>query len=88
MKKRSSCSETVPDSAERQGALFDGDEFRPDQVPPPEALPPGTPRLRWANRRQIEFRACAWNDLLPDDHQARVVWQFVEGLDVSPCCLS
>ena len=40
--------------------------------------------MRWANRRQIEFRACAWNDLLADDHQARVVWRFVKGLDVSP----
>ena len=40
--------------------------------------------MRWANRRQVEFRACAWNDLLPDDHQARIVWNFVEGLDVSP----
>ena len=74
----------MPDFTDRQGALFDIDEFRPDQIPPPEVPPPGTPRLRWANRRQIEFRACAWNDLLADDHQARVVWQFVEGLDVSP----
>ena len=43
----------------------------------------GMPRLRQANRRQIEFRACAWNDLLPDDHAARVVWHFVEGLELS-----
>jgi transposase len=84
MNNQPSCSKTVPDSTDRQGALFDIDEFRPDQVPPPDDLLPGTPRLRWANRRQVEFRACAWDDLLPDDHQARVVWQFVEGLDVSP----
>lgn len=44
----------------------------------------GQPRLRCAVRNQIEFRACALNDLLPDDHQARVVWEFVEGLDLSP----
>ena len=84
MNNQSSYSETVPNFTDRQGALFEIDEFRPDQVPPPEVLPPGTPRLRSANRRQIEFRACAWNDLLPDDHQARIVWSFVEGLDVSP----
>ena len=71
-------------STDRQGALFAVGEFRSEKVASPEALPPGTPRLRWANRRQVEFRACAWDDLLPDDHQARVVWQFVEGLDVSP----
>lgn len=44
----------------------------------------GTPRLRAANRQQIEFRACCWNDLLPEDHQARIVWQYVLGLDLSP----
>lgn len=44
----------------------------------------GTPRLRVANREQIEFRACCWNDLLPEDHQARIVWQYVLGLDLSP----
>jgi transposase len=44
----------------------------------------GEPRLRCAIRNQIEFRACALNDLLSDDHQARVVWKFVEGLNLSP----
>lgn len=44
----------------------------------------GTPRLRVAQRDQVEFRACCWNDLLPADHQARIVWSFVETLDLSP----
>lgn len=44
----------------------------------------GTPRLRVAQRDQIEFRACRWNDLLPADHQARTVWSFVETLDLAP----
>lgn len=78
MKNQTSCSETALDSIDRQGALFDVGE-----VGPPDALPAGTPRLRQANRRQIEFRACAWNDLLPNDHDARIVWKFVEGLDLS-----
>ena len=63
--------------------LFDPGPKRPDEPAENVALS-GTPRLRQANRRQIEFRACAWNDLLPDDHAARVVWHFVEGLDLSP----
>lgn len=63
--------------------LFDPGPKRPDE-PAEDATLSGTPRLRQANRRQIEFRACAWNDLLPDDHAARVVWHFVEGLDLSP----
>ena len=72
MKNQSSRSESASDLTDRQEALFDvGDGG------PPDALPPGTPRLRRANRRQIEFRACAWNDLLPEDHEARIVWSFV-----------
>lgn len=44
----------------------------------------GTPRLRTANREQVEFHSCCWNDLLLEDHQARIVWQYVLGLDLSP----
>jgi transposase len=44
----------------------------------------GRPRLRCAERDQVEFRAFAWNELLPDDHQARIVWDYVQSLDVSP----
>jgi len=49
-----------------------------------DVLPePGRPRRKLPERDQIEFRACCWNDLLPDDHQARIVWQYVESLDLS-----
>ena len=53
-------------------------------MPKQQPVGGGTPRLRTANREQVEFRACAWNDLLPDDHEARMVWKYVEGLDLSP----
>ena len=43
----------------------------------------GLPRVKRPQRDQIEFRACCWNDLLPEDHQARIVWDYVEGLDLS-----
>src|SRR5512135_359611 len=56
--------------------------------PPPEAKPSapmrGRPRLRTANRDQIIFRAAPLDDLIPDDHPARLVWDYVEGLDLSP----
>ena len=58
----------------------------PDAGPATRADEPrrgGRPRLRCAVRNQIEFRACALNDMLPEDHQARVVWKFVEGLDLA-----
>ena len=50
---------------------------------PPAPPPGGAPRLRLADRQQVEFRACCWNDLLPDDHPARIVWKYVAEMDLS-----
>lgn len=83
MKNQSTATAASPQTADRQRALFVAGEAKPADASPPDALPPGSPRLRRANRRQIEFRACSWNDLLPGDHDARIVWDFVEGLDLS-----
>jgi transposase len=44
----------------------------------------GRPRLRTANRQQVVFRAASLDALIPHDHPARVVWDYVEGLDLSP----
>ena len=44
----------------------------------------GAKRLRRAVRDQIQFQPCALDDLLPEDHQARTVWDYVCGLDLSP----
>ncbi len=69
---------------ERQELLF---EFLPGDLMSEitEVLPDfGAPRLKTPERNQVEFRACCWNDLLPDDHQARAVWAYVESLDLSP----
>jgi transposase len=54
-------------------------------APPPTATPTpgGCPRLRYANRNQVELRYCALDSLLPDDHPARAVWAYVEGLDLT-----
>jgi transposase len=70
---------------ERQGALFSPPEEGERMTQDSDASPVGgVPRLRLADRWQIEFRACCWDDLLPDDHQARVVWQYVAEMDLSP----
>jgi hypothetical protein len=47
----------------------------------PTAVP--APRLRRADREQL-LPPMPLNDLLTDDHQARVVWRFVERLDLTP----
>jgi transposase len=44
----------------------------------------GPKRLRRPVRDQVEFQSCALDDLLPEDHQARIVWDYVGGLDLSP----
>src|SRR4051812_43668176 len=56
---------------------------------PPAEVPPATetrgrPRLRTANRQQIAFRAAPLDALLPQEHPARIVWAYVEGLDLAP----
>jgi transposase len=46
--------------------------------------PPSAPRVQRADRRQVELRAVDLEGLLPADHRARVVWEFVTGLDLAP----
>lgn len=46
--------------------------------------PVGAPRLVLPNRAQMELRPVDLESLLPPDHAARAVWEFVESLDVSP----
>lgn len=41
------------------------------------------PRFETANRDQIELQPCDLESLLPAGHAARLVWRFVEGLDLS-----
>jgi len=50
--------------------------------PPPPALG-GRPRIQRPDRHQVVMRWAALDELLPDDHQARVVWAFVEASDLS-----
>lgn len=66
-----------------QGMLFDGGP--PEESKPAQALPPriGPKRIRHAVRDQIEFQECSLDELLPEEHEARVVWAYVCGLDLS-----
>src|SRR2546425_4899226 len=54
---------------------------QPDPGPGSQAPTP-RPRFRPADRQQL-IPAMLLEDLLTSDHQARVVWQFVLGLDLS-----
>jgi transposase len=64
--------------AAANNALFDNEPVAAKPAPTS-----GTPRLRYANREQGEFRVVALDDLLTEDHPARCVWSYVEKLDLT-----
>ena len=66
--------------ADAAGLLFD---LGPVKTPPADASTGGTPRLRRAERDQMIMRCVALDALLPEDHRARVVWDYVQGLDLT-----
>ena len=49
----------------------------------PERAGVAAPRLRTAERRQVEWRPVSLEELVADDHRVRAVWGFVEGMDLS-----
>ena len=58
----------------------------PMPQPEPEATavtPKAAPRMQRANRDQILMHPSHLESLLPPEHRARVVWEFVQGLDLS-----
>jgi transposase len=67
-------------------ALMVADELFGDQpkrlTPQAEAGPLGAPRLREPRRDQIELRAVDIESLIGEDHPARLIWSYVEELDL------
>lgn len=45
---------------------------------------PAKPRVQRARRDQMEWLPMALDDLIPEDHEARSVWKFVEKMNLSP----
>lgn len=68
----------------KEVGLFPEVDLLPTEPVEPKPSVGGNPRLRYANRHQVEMRTCALDHLLPEDHEARVVWAYVEGLDLTP----
>jgi transposase len=73
---------TEPGSNGPTCGLF-GDLYVPaDSAAALKCRPKGAPRVQSAVRNQVELRACDLDSSLPADHQARVVWAFVQSLDL------
>jgi transposase len=66
-------------ASDGEAELFEG---LPEQAAP-EPASGGLPRLRFAERDQIAWRPVSLDGLLADDHRVRLVWDFVEGLDLA-----
>jgi transposase len=72
----------VSDARPQDRALFDLPLSEAAETP---MLPPaGKPRLQRARRDQLLLLPINLEDLVPDDHPARAVWAYVQGLDLSP----
>ena len=66
------------------GTLFDGAEPLPrSEREEPRDSRRAPPRLERANRAQVVFHPSDLESLLPEDHRARAVWDFVTGLDLT-----
>jgi transposase len=64
-----------------QSAFFDlGTDEGAKPAPSPRI---GPKRLRHAVRDQVEFQQCSLDELLPEEHEARIVWSYVCGLDLT-----
>jgi transposase len=60
--------------------LFEG---LPEKERPEGVRGTGKPRMREPERRQVELRPMDLDSLLSTDHPARVIWRYVEQLDLS-----
>jgi transposase len=59
--------------------------FLDDEIPTkaPDSKPRGAPRVKRADRSQLELRPFDLESTLTEGHTARLVWDFVLGLDLS-----
>lgn len=68
----------------KQRALIEGLAIPADAKAPMDPKGSAPPRYQQACRDQVELRPCDLDSLLPLDHKARLVWGFVQGLDLQP----
>lgn len=59
------------------------EELPAQMAPQSDAVAGGAPRLREPKRDQIELRAVDIDSLVGQDHPIRMIWSYVEGLDLS-----
>jgi transposase len=70
-------------SNDQQSMLFSGAELETPAAKPVATACPPTPRLNKPERLQGEMRCESLDQRLDADHTARLIWQLVQGLDLS-----
>lgn len=68
---------------DNQTDLFEDLKFENPTSNTDALRPLKTPRLLKAARNQVEFRIGSIDEIIPSNHKARLVWAFVERLDLS-----
>lgn len=79
-KRDMSQHEIIPSSSESE---CEPTLFPVGPRPKPATPPPGRARVRRAARHQVMMQVASLDSLLPEDHRARLVWEYVAGLDLS-----
>jgi len=76
---------TIPGAISQPSRLFEDDVACQNRKPSASTEPAEStsPRLRYAQRQQHEFRDVVLDGLLPADHQVRLVWDYVCQLDLT-----
>ena len=84
--KRGPMSHTPPSQSSPGGPeprLFDLPTPAVESSADSSAPAGGRPRCQYPQRRQVEFQPFSLDELLPPDHDARAVWEYVQGVDLS-----
>ena len=55
----------------------------PEESSQPAVRGKGQQRLKMANRHQVEMRLASLDELLAEDHVARMVWEMAQEYDLS-----
>ncbi len=56
----------------------------PEEEPAAKERKGGQPRLEKPERQQIKMHLASLDELLPEDHRVRLVWEMVQGYDLEP----
>ena len=75
---------TTLDECPVQGVLFGLPAINAEDVCVSLSEKTGIPRVERARRNQVEMQVLTLDALLPEDHTARLVWEYAEGLDLTP----